>query len=33
LLFPVEDVSQDENPEDEPDPSKPGRRPSLKVVK
>jgi stringent starvation protein B len=33
MLFPEEEVNQDEGPDDEPDPSKPGKRPSLKVIK
>ncbi|MCU7905192.1 MAG: ClpXP protease specificity-enhancing factor [Candidatus Thiodiazotropha sp. (ex Epidulcina cf. delphinae)] len=33
MLFPDEEVTSDEDTEDEPDPSKPGKRPSLKVVK
>ncbi|MCU7920610.1 MAG: ClpXP protease specificity-enhancing factor [Candidatus Thiodiazotropha sp. (ex Dulcina madagascariensis)] len=33
MLFPDEEVTSDEDPGDEPDPSKPGKRPALKVVK
>jgi stringent starvation protein B len=33
MLFPEEEVNQDGGPDDEPDPSTPGKRPSLKVVK
>ncbi|MEW8507438.1 MAG: ClpXP protease specificity-enhancing factor [Candidatus Thiodiazotropha sp.] len=33
MLFPEDDVDQDDGPDDEPDPSTPGKRPSLKVVK
>jgi stringent starvation protein B len=34
MLFPVEEGSEEnDSPDDEPEPPKPGRRPSLKVVK
>ncbi|MGD8588300.1 MAG: ClpXP protease specificity-enhancing factor [Chromatiales bacterium] len=33
MLFPAEEGVQEESPDDEPEPPKPGRRPSLKVVK
>jgi stringent starvation protein B len=33
MLFPEEEVKLDDGPGDEPDPSSPGKRPSLKVVK
>jgi stringent starvation protein B len=33
MLFPEEDVNLEDDPGDEPDPSTPGSRPSLKVVK
>jgi stringent starvation protein B len=33
MLFPDEGVRGDEGPDDDPDPGKPGGRPSLKVVK
>ncbi len=33
MLFPEDEVNLDEGPDDEPDPTKPGKRPSLKVVK
>jgi stringent starvation protein B len=34
MLFPAEEVSEEkDSPDDEPEPPKPGRRPSLKVVK
>ncbi|MEW8468628.1 MAG: hypothetical protein AB2637_08855 [Candidatus Thiodiazotropha sp.] len=33
MLFPEEEANLDDGPGDEPDPSRPGKRPSLKVVK
>ncbi|MEL0585521.1 MAG: ClpXP protease specificity-enhancing factor [Candidatus Thiodiazotropha sp. (ex. Lucinoma kazani)] len=33
MLFPDEEVNLGQEPEDEPDPTKPSKRPSLKVVK
>ncbi|MCM8856639.1 MAG: ClpXP protease specificity-enhancing factor [Candidatus Thiodiazotropha sp.] len=33
MLFPDEEVNMGQEPEDEPDPTKPSKRPSLKVVK
>ncbi|MCU7929526.1 MAG: ClpXP protease specificity-enhancing factor [Candidatus Thiodiazotropha sp. (ex Codakia rugifera)] len=33
MLFPDEEANQAQEPEDEPDPTKPSKRPSLKVVK
>jgi stringent starvation protein B len=33
MLFPEEEVNQEQEPGEEPDPSTPGKRPSLKVIK